>query len=381
MIMVGRSLVCGRVEELRAQFPVLERVAYLNAGTNGPVPRGALEAAERVAARAGRAGPQQQAVVRAPDRAHRRAARARGARCSERRPPRWRSPARRPTASTPCSPRVDIQPGDEILTSDEEHPGVLGPIATARDTRGATVRVVPFADLPDEVRAGHAPRRDLARVVGHRQGDGHGAARGRRRARRARRRAGPRRGPGGRARARLRLLRRLGPEVAVRPGRHRLPVRQPGAACPTCPRPGAATTPWRTAERALEPALQPDARRLATGFPVPHHVEWAHAVSRRARGGRPRRRCTTAPSTGAEPAGQAAGGTAVSRWRRGATRRWSPSRCRTPRRSPQAAAAEGIVIRGLPGTPYVRASVGAWNSDEELERLVRSWPARGAASR
>ncbi len=31
---------------------------------------------------------------------------------------------------------VDLQPGDEILTSDEEHPGVLGPIATARDTRG-----------------------------------------------------------------------------------------------------------------------------------------------------------------------------------------------------------------------------------------------------
>ena len=25
------------MEELRAQFPVLERVAYLNAGTNGPV--------------------------------------------------------------------------------------------------------------------------------------------------------------------------------------------------------------------------------------------------------------------------------------------------------------------------------------------------------
>ena len=33
------------MEELRAQFPVLERVAYLNAGTNGPVPRGAFEAA------------------------------------------------------------------------------------------------------------------------------------------------------------------------------------------------------------------------------------------------------------------------------------------------------------------------------------------------
>ena len=34
------------MEELRAQFPVLERVAYLNAGTNGPVPRRAFEAVE-----------------------------------------------------------------------------------------------------------------------------------------------------------------------------------------------------------------------------------------------------------------------------------------------------------------------------------------------
>jgi len=33
------------VDDLRAEFPVLERVAYLNAGTNGPVPRRAVEAA------------------------------------------------------------------------------------------------------------------------------------------------------------------------------------------------------------------------------------------------------------------------------------------------------------------------------------------------
>ena len=29
---------------LRAQFPILERIAYLNAGTDGPVPRAAQEA-------------------------------------------------------------------------------------------------------------------------------------------------------------------------------------------------------------------------------------------------------------------------------------------------------------------------------------------------
>ena len=32
---------------LRAQFPILERVAYLNAGTDGPVPRAAQEAVAR----------------------------------------------------------------------------------------------------------------------------------------------------------------------------------------------------------------------------------------------------------------------------------------------------------------------------------------------
>jgi L-cysteine/cystine lyase len=33
-------------------------------------------------------------------------------------------------------------------------------------------------------------------------------------------------------------------------------------------------------------------------------------------------------------------------------------------------AADGIVVRNLPGTPYVRASVGAWNDEGDLERLL-----------
>ena len=30
----------------------------------------------------------------------------------------------------------------------------------------------------------------------------------------------------------------------------------------------------------------------------------------------------------------------------------------------------GVVVRHLPGTPYVRASVGAWNDESDLERLL-----------
>jgi L-cysteine/cystine lyase len=37
---------------------------------------------------------------------------------------------------------------------------------------------------------------------------------------------------------------------------------------------------------------------------------------------------------------------------------------------------EGLLVRHIPGSPYVRASVGGWTSEEELERLVTS-SARG----
>jgi L-cysteine/cystine lyase len=43
------------------------------------------------------------------------------------------------------------------------------------------------------------------------------------------------------------------------------------------------------------------------------------------------------------------------------------------------AAAEGVVVRGIPGRELARASVGAWNSGEEIERLVEL--AVAAASR
>jgi selenocysteine lyase/cysteine desulfurase len=32
--------------------------------------------------------------------------------------------------------------------------------------------------------------------------------------------------------------------------------------------------------------------------------------------------------------------------------------------------AAGVLIRNLPGTPYLRASVGAWNDEGDLDRLL-----------
>jgi L-cysteine/cystine lyase len=37
---------------------------------------------------------------------------------------------------------------------------------------------------------------------------------------------------------------------------------------------------------------------------------------------------------------------------------------------PKQLVGQGIVIRNLPGTPYVRASIGAWNDESDLQRLL-----------
>ena len=43
-----------------------------------------------------------------------------------------------------------LGPGDEILTSDEEHPGLIGPLAAAQ-ARGVAIRMAPLATLHDAV--------------------------------------------------------------------------------------------------------------------------------------------------------------------------------------------------------------------------------------
>ncbi len=46
---------------------------------------------------------------------------------------------------------LDLRPGDEILTTDEEHPGLLAPLGQARRRQGIQVRVVPFGRVAEEV--------------------------------------------------------------------------------------------------------------------------------------------------------------------------------------------------------------------------------------
>ena len=46
---------------------------------------------------------------------------------------------------------LQLNRGDEILTSDEEHPGLLGALSAARELHGVDVREVPFAELAEAV--------------------------------------------------------------------------------------------------------------------------------------------------------------------------------------------------------------------------------------
>jgi L-cysteine/cystine lyase len=133
---------------LRSAFPILERVAYLNAGTDGPVPRAAQEAAAReVAAEVedGRAHAHFERRFALLDEL--RAGYAELLGC----------PVDDMALTTSTSEGMgkilagmDLGPGDEIITSDDEHPGLLGPLLAAKQL-GVKVRAVPFAQLADAV--------------------------------------------------------------------------------------------------------------------------------------------------------------------------------------------------------------------------------------
>jgi L-cysteine/cystine lyase len=137
---------------------------------------------------------------------------------------------------------------------------------------------------------------------------------------------------------------------------------------PSLPAPWSGYHAMEDPQRALEPALHPDARRLSTAFPVSHHVEWAHAsldvleeagldrVHERAIGGAGR--LAELLRERGVPVADRGASTLVS------------FEVPEPAQFAEQAADEGIVIRSIPDSPYARASVGAWSSEDELERLA-----------
>ncbi len=137
------------IDALRDAFPVCGEVAYLNAGTDGPLPGAAARAGAaelRGEAEHGRAAAHFERRKELADSL--RAAYARALNCE---------PAE--VALTTCTSEglasvidgLGLSAGDEILTSDEEHPGLLGALTAARDLYGISIRMAPFEQVAEAV--------------------------------------------------------------------------------------------------------------------------------------------------------------------------------------------------------------------------------------
>jgi L-cysteine/cystine lyase len=131
---------------LRAEFPVFERTAFLNAGSDGPVPRRAVDAVREEVERQAVRGRHKEHFARSGElRGRQRAAYAERLGCSP-----------DEVALTTCTTEgiatvvAGFGRGDRIVTSDEEHPGVYGPLAEAR-RRGAEIVVAEFDRLAEAV--------------------------------------------------------------------------------------------------------------------------------------------------------------------------------------------------------------------------------------
>ena len=137
------------VAALRAAFPVFASLAYLNAGTDGPVPSAALEAVSReledeLLTGRFKAHFERRGVLR--DDLRSRYAGVLGAEAAD-------------VAITSCTSEgiartlsgLTLRAGDLIVTSTDEHPGLLAPLGAARRRYGVEISTVPWEQLPDAV--------------------------------------------------------------------------------------------------------------------------------------------------------------------------------------------------------------------------------------
>lgn len=354
------------VTALRAQFPVLERVAYLNAGSVGPMPREAalaVQAELRLELEEGRGGKAHFDHAEAlADRLRADVARLFGCDVQE---------VALTGATTDGVNAVlsglDLEPGDEILTSDEEHPGLLAPLGMARARHGVEIRTAPFDEIADAVgtRTRLVACSHVSWVTG-RVADTEALAAG----------AAPVLLDGAQGLGAVPVdVRELGCEYYAASGQKwlcgpigsgYLYVRQDliESLTPAWPAYDMLSEP----QRALELPFVAGAARFDRARPPAHHSAWALAA------------LEVLEAAGLDAvhsrAAGLAGRLADLLTERGMTiaPRGSSTLVSWQAEDPGAEAArlleQKLLVRNLPGTPYVRASVGAWTSEDEIERLV-----------
>jgi selenocysteine lyase/cysteine desulfurase len=134
---------------LRAEFPVLSDQAYLNAGTDGPLPARAVSAAVEELEREAAQGRTQAHFERRTELNEQlRAVYATALGCDG-------ADLALTTSTSEGIAQVigglKLGPGDEIVTSDEEHPGLLGALSAARELKGVSIKAVAFAEVATAV--------------------------------------------------------------------------------------------------------------------------------------------------------------------------------------------------------------------------------------
>jgi L-cysteine/cystine lyase len=354
------------VAALRAQFPVLERLAYLNTGSVGPLARAATEAAAadvRLQLDQGRGGRAHVDHARAlADRLRVRIARLLG--CDP-----WEVALTGATTDgvNAVLAGLDFEPGDEILTSDEEHPGLLAPLARAREMYGVELRVAPFDAIADAV----GPRTRLIACshvgwVSGRVADTEALATA----------PSPVLLDGAQGLGAVPVdVRALGCEYYAASGQKwlcgpvgsgYLYVRENAIDGLRPAWPGYGTL--SDTLRPLDLPLAAGAARFDNGSAPSHRSAWSLAaldVLEAAGVGALQERAAALADSLAERL--AAAGLTVAA--RGASTlvSWEAADARAEAARLLDA---GLLVRYLPGTPYVRASVGGWTSEDELERLV-----------
>ncbi len=354
------------VAAFRAEYPVFERHAYLNTGSVGPVPRAAATAAQKAIARQADEGRAAKAQF---DASTERAGelRARIAALIGAEPAHVALTGATTDGVNAVVGGLDLQPGDEVLTTDEEHPGVLAPLGFARRRRGIEVRVVPFDRIADEI---HPPTRlvvcshvswQTGRVV---DVDALAAA------------PVPVLLDGAQGIGAVPLdMGALGCDYYAGSGQKWLcgPIgsgylfvrpERISELHPIVPGYGTVSDPLF----ALDCPPADGAARFDTGFPPSHHTEWALAAldvfERAGMADVQERAATLAAALAAE---LSARGAVVAPRGRTTLVSWEAA---DPEAESLRLLGEGFVLRNLPGTPYVRASIGGWTTDDEIERLA-----------
>jgi L-cysteine/cystine lyase len=147
--------------EARARFPILRHVAYMNAGTFGPLAQATVDAAERrrqVDLEAGRAGAAWfESVLELRERV-------RGLLAEQVEMSADRVALTRSTTDgiNIVVGGLGLGPGDQVVTTDVEHFGLVGPlVASGAELRVARLRARPADEAFDELAAQVTPRTRL----------------------------------------------------------------------------------------------------------------------------------------------------------------------------------------------------------------------------